>query len=557
VVAALIGGALGVFATPAFAHATLQGSDPADGASFPAGSPPKAVALRFDESVAVTAESVQVFDGRARPVKIGRVGHGAHDNVVTASLPSLPDGTYVVTWRVVSDDSHPIQGAFSFGVGTTASTATNAQGLLARRSSNGAIGAVFGVVRALAFLALLVLVGGLAFVGWCWPQGRDRRDVSRLLLLALATVIVTSLLGIAVQAAYSSGGGVADMLDGSRLRDVMNTRFGPAWLVRAVLAVLLFVVWRTRSRVRSRGVRLAVDGLFVATAFACCATVTYTGHGNTGRFVGLGFGGDLAHLGAASWWLGGIAVLAIGLRDPEQAPGAARATERFSRLALPAVVVLALSGSVQAWRQVGTWSALWHTTYGRLLVGKVLVVGALLVAATASRDVLRYRVVPALRTALGPGAARREADPDVVRELRNGVWVEVALAVVVLAITAGLVNAQPAREADAVPPSTYRTTVWAPAMRFELAAQPALAGHNTIVVTPHLRPGSTGSILHLDAKLWLPGRVAPIPLTFAALERGRYVTTALVPFAGNWKLEVRCRRTDVDESVAVTTIRFG
>ena len=188
-----------------------------------------------------------------------------------------------------------------------------------------------------------------------------------------------------------------------------------------------------------------IDIAFVAVAIRRRLTFTYAGHGDTGRLVPLGFVADLADVGAAALWLGGIAVLAVGLRDPFELWGATRATARFSKLALPAIVVLALSGAVQAWRQTGTWASPWETTYGHLLVAKVVVVCALIVAVYASRDVLRLRLVPALKVASVPGAARLEAEPDDARELRNGVWVEAGLAVIILAITAALVNSQPAR----------------------------------------------------------------------------------------------------------------
>lgn len=541
-------------AAPAWAHATLQGSTPAEGSALPASSPPRSVTLRFDEGVAVNPQSVQLFDGKGRAIKVGAIGHGARDTTVRASLPRLSDGTYVVTWRVVSADSHPIQGAFSFGVGAAASTGASAQALLSTHG-DPAVGIAFGAVRASAFLALLVLVGGLAFVSWCWPEARERRDVMGMLVVALVAVVVTSLLGVALQAAYVRGGGFGGMIDGSQLREVTRTRFGEAWLARGLLAVVLFGLARLRIRTRGAGM-VIVDFGFAAVALACCLTFTYAGHGDTGRLVPVGFAADLAHVGAAALWLGGIAVLAVGLRDPFALWGATRATARFSKLALPAIVVLALSGAVQAWRQTGTWASLWQTTYGHLLVAKVIVVGALVVAAYASRDVLRLRLVPAMKVALGPGAARREAEPDDARELRNGVWVEAGLAVIILAITAALVNSQPAREAAAATPRTATANLSAPPMRFGVAVQPALPGNDTIVVTPHLRAGAS-PLLQLNARMWLPGRVAPIPLSFAPLTGGKYAANVLVPFSGSWKLEVQGLRTATDESVAVTTIRFG
>ena len=46
---------------------------------------------------------------------------------MSVSTPKLDDGTYVVTWRVISADAHPVRGAFTFTVGTSATTTKQAQ----------------------------------------------------------------------------------------------------------------------------------------------------------------------------------------------------------------------------------------------------------------------------------------------------------------------------------------------------------------------------------------------------------------------------------------------
>ena len=85
-------------------------------------------------------------------------------------------------------------------------------------------------------------------------------------------------------------------------------------------------------------------------------------------------------------WLGGLASLALLLPSAVRAlpAGAAlvpAAVARFSRLALGAAVVIALSGSVQAGLEVGAWSALVGTTYGQLVLLKVGLLLAMLVLA--------------------------------------------------------------------------------------------------------------------------------------------------------------------------------
>src|SRR5262249_47258413 len=102
-------------ASPAFAHASLQGTTPTSGSEFPTAQPPKAITLTFNEPVTLPANAIQVLDRDGKAVEIAKLGFGADGRHVTATLPPLPKGTYVVSWRVVSDDSHPVQGAFTFG----------------------------------------------------------------------------------------------------------------------------------------------------------------------------------------------------------------------------------------------------------------------------------------------------------------------------------------------------------------------------------------------------------------------------------------------------------
>lgn len=245
---ALICATVALLAGPVFAHATIQGTDPVQSASLPAGSPPRSVTVRFDQSVAVTSDSIQVFDGSGRTIRVGPVRNGRRPNEVTTTLPRLGDGTYVVTWRVVSNDSHPVQGAFTFGVGAASGSTANIQGLLGRRTGDPTVGLLFGVDRALAFLGTLVLVGGLVFTRWWWPAGSERGDVRRLLAVALGSTVLSALAGIAFQAAYASGSGLSTMLDPARIRPVMHTHFGQAWLLRALLAAGLLAVARLVPR---------------------------------------------------------------------------------------------------------------------------------------------------------------------------------------------------------------------------------------------------------------------------------------------------------------------
>ena len=112
---ALVAAIIVLVASPASAHAELTGSDPESGATLPAGQSPDSITLHFTERVELPQDAIRVLAGSGNAVQgVGAARHGGDDSVVTASLPRLADGTYVVDWRVVSTDSHPINGAYTF-----------------------------------------------------------------------------------------------------------------------------------------------------------------------------------------------------------------------------------------------------------------------------------------------------------------------------------------------------------------------------------------------------------------------------------------------------------
>jgi copper transport protein len=503
---------------------------PAQSAQYPAGSPPPQVKVVFDEGVTATPSSIGVYNGSGKAVATTNVP-SPDPKSIDAGLPPLDDGTYVVVWHVVSDDGHPEQGAFTFTVGAGGASIANIGSLLASRSSGKGIGIAFDIDRALAFLAALVLVGGLVFTRWRWPAALERYDVRVLLLGAAVVAFVATLASIPLQAAYALGGGVSTLFNRSALGDVMKERFGEAALARLVLIAIAGFMVLPRPR-KQTAKSAGIPVLATLVALAVVETFAYAGHGDTGRLSQLGFVADMAHLGGAALWLGGLAVLALVLRHHSMSSAdidsTASGVARFSRIALPAVGVIVLSGVVQGWRQVGTLSALWDTTYGHLLAIKVLGVLAIIIIASAARDAVRDRAA--------------SGDVATITELRTGVWLEAGLAVAVLLVTATLVVTPPAREAEAIAnrPTAHTVQVDASGQRlaYSVAVQPALPGENTIVVTPR-RNGQTGFLpVSLNAAVRTAGQQSSTSLTFTPLADGRFVTTAQLANGGDWDLDI-------------------
>lgn len=393
-------------ASPAWAHGKLLGSVPANGAQLDEA--PAQVSLRFSEHVTLVRGGIRVLGADGRPVPgVGdAMVDAAQPDMVRVPLPSgLGDGIYTLAWRVVSADSHPIQGVFAFSVGEVHGAAVvPSETGTATGGTNRAVAVVFAVVRWLGYAGIVVLLGGLLFVLACWRVGWARRRTRQLVGAGWVASLVAAVAALLLQGPYAAGTSLAGMVDGGLIAATLGTGYGIGLLVRIGLLLLLgaLLVWLTgRDLARLPRPRLTVPaGVLGVAGVAVLATWPATGHAHVGRQAAAGYAADLLHLVAVVAWLGGLTVLASCLlpatRDRFWRPDAATAVGRFSRLALVCVAVLVGTGSYQAWRQVGGWAPFVETTYGRLLLAKITAVAVIIGFAAASRSLVHHR--PILRT---------------------------------------------------------------------------------------------------------------------------------------------------------------
>jgi copper transport protein len=423
--AALVVALVVLLAAPASAHATLLSTDPSNGGVYD--KPPSAVTLRFSESVEVALGGVRVYDSDRSRVVTGKPEHpNGQQSVVSTSLPKLAKGTYVVTWRVISADSHPVEGAYTFQVGSTATLSDkNAKGvaasLLASSGGSRTVGVVYGIDRGLLYAGLALLIGGAVFLAAVWRRGRDDRRARWLVWGGWITVAVTTLLGIALEGVYAAGLPLDDLFDTSVFRDVLDTRYGKVALVRLALLVLAVPLLRVLLH-RRPAAEHPLRWWWTASALVVGAGIAVTpgiaGHAGTGIQTGLAIPADLVHVAAMACWLGGLAVLCVAVLPRRDVEELREVLPRYSNVALGAVVALVVTGGYQAWRQVGSIDALKSTDYGKLLIAKLVAFAALIVAAAFSREVVnrRFRDLsyydeepvrtedPVLVGAAGPGA---------------------------------------------------------------------------------------------------------------------------------------------------------
>ncbi|MFK4544060.1 copper transport protein [Streptomyces tendae] len=396
-------------AGPASAHAALTGSDPREGAVVDKA--PAQVSLTFSESVSMDDDSLRVLDPKGKRVDDGKPSGTGGTTYSVKLHAGLPDGTYTVTYQVVSADSHPVSGAYTFSVGAPSETSVTVSG---QGAGGGFVGGLYGVGRYVSYAGFAVLVGGAAFVLACWPRGSGVRVVQRFVVSGWLALTAATLLLLLLRGSYTGSGKVSDVFDLGLLGEVLQTKAGAALVSRllllaaaALFIAVLFGAYDKREDEERRDLTfgLAVGGSVVAVGLA--ATWAMSEHASVGLQAGLAMPVDVVHLIAVATWLGGLTALLVALyRGPADTPVPSLAVSRFSRVAFGSVIALVVTGTYQSWRQLGSWTAFTDTRYGQLLLVKIGLVAVLVGVAYFSRR-WTAQLAAATPAVAGASAARR------------------------------------------------------------------------------------------------------------------------------------------------------
>ncbi|MBR8642522.1 copper resistance protein CopC/CopD [Streptomyces tuirus] len=376
-------------AGPAAAHAAVTGSDPGQGAVVQEA--PARISLTFSEQVAMSGDSLRVLDPEGKRVDSGEPSNVSGTTYAVRLKSDLPDGTYTVAYQVVSADSHPVAGAYTFSIGAPSKTSVTVSG---QATDDGVVGWLYGVGRYVSYAGFIVLVGGAAFVLTCWPRGSGVRPVQRFVVSGWLALTASTLALLLLRGSFTGSGKVADVFDLSLLGQVLQTKTGAALVSRLLLlaAAALFVAVLFGSYDKREDAQekrdltfgLAIGGFVVAAGLA--ASWAMSEHASVGLQAGIAMPVDIVHLLAVAVWLGGLGALLVALyRAPADTPVDAPAVRRFSAVAFGSVLALIATGTYQSWRQLGSWSAFTDTRYGQLLLAKIALVAVMVGVAWISR----------------------------------------------------------------------------------------------------------------------------------------------------------------------------
>jgi copper transport protein len=379
---------------PALMHATLLSSEPA--ARTTVTTSPTRIRLVFSEEIEPSLGRIRLVGPGGRVISLKSSGDPRDVSALVAPITSpLEPGVYRVEWRIVSEDGHPIDGAYSFTVSTPTDSAqppaiatpsaavptpgpqaTIAQSdTAAARSTLAEVPVAPAALRGLAIGAFAALAGLLGFFTTrrtATPQPRAARLVRR---LAIAAAVLVPLHFIAWALAVAPD----HALGGETIGALLASGPGKVELARAVLVLL--AAWALLLARRER--------LALLIAFFAVLASSATGH-SAAIHPEWGIPGRALHLLAVAAWLGGL--LWLVTLDRSDAPAAIVEAERVSSLSLTAVIVVTLSGVVQTRLFLPVWADLIQSPYGLIVLAKLAGVGVLVLFGAYHR----FRVLPRL-----------------------------------------------------------------------------------------------------------------------------------------------------------------
>jgi copper transport protein len=398
-VAAAIAALAAVLVLPgsASAHAYLVRTVPASAAIL--GASPPSVQLTFDEAVEPRFATISVTNPAGRQLTTAAVSRSPSnpDTLVVPLRARLPQGWYLIYWRAISVDGHPVQGAYTFAVGPYPG---NPPQFRAPTSSQSATTPRVVIARWIALLAMMTAIGLLVMRLLIARPIAQRVPGASLGALSDAVLAAGAVALIAVPV-YIDIATAVDALRspfavGALVPRYGATAFGSAWLdlelclaLFVLAAVVAIRIDRPQRPARSIAELLAGTGALAAGA-AVLMVPGFAGHAAQTSPRGVAVLLDWLHLIAGSVWLGGLVGLLVlwrALPAGVRGDGLVLCARRFSRAAVGSVIVLAGTGVGAAALHLPILSALWQTTYGTAIIVKGgLVLAALAVATVHLRS---------------------------------------------------------------------------------------------------------------------------------------------------------------------------
>jgi copper transport protein len=498
----------------ASAHAILVTSEPAPSAVLDQS--PTEIALFFNEFVDTVFGQIRILNSAGNVVQtVKPIRDASSQSIVRAPISPLEPGTYVVVWRVASDDSHPVQGSFSFQIGNKSSviSATAQYQVLERHG----LARLLDVIRWVTYLGVVLLIGG---IGLLQAVRTDRLSPRSTLALigGWAFAALGTLEGLIAYGPHVSGLKIYKAVDLSLLSETLTTQYGKMQLARLVL---LGIIGALIAVIQFRGTWWWKFGAWVSLV-GVTLTLSLAGHPVVTNPVALSVGLDMLHVLAVSLWVGPLLIIVydrnmwLATDESTSAPS----LQWFSRTAGFAVPVIVLTGTLQAWLMLDGFGQILDSRYGRTLIVKVCLVIVLIALGAVSRKAMQRKQSGSLRQSMG---------------------IEVLFGLIILALTSTLVAMPPK---GVLEPAPLSSSIFQGQMIVELSLTSARVGQSEVHIVVAMADGSLMQVDSATAQMSMPSRNIPNgPIALQETRSNHFSGVTEFAYAGEWVVEILVKQT--------------
>ncbi len=523
-----------ISAIPASAHAVVESTNPYNGQELVES--PEQITIRFSENVETRFGSLRLFNEEAQQVKLlGSLK--AEGKTISQRIPDLKRGTYVVAWNVISGDTHPVRGSFTFSVNSALNSDITSNENLEKildTSSSRSVTVGLSVTRFFVFISLAVLIA-LIFLR-TFLVTEIPRPLLKIFNVALSICVVFSLASLFVYVANAREYSLFSLSTMTDLTDEASSRFGIVAFIRIALCFAVYCIWKFRQKINR-----VVGGLL---CIFLASTLAFAGHASVGTYSSIALGLDVIHVLAASIWLGGLVSLPFFLSNNN----GIEVAKKFSRVATVCVIAIATSGLFAWWRQIGSIDASKSTWFGQIVSVKSFLFIATIAIALFSRHFVR---------------SLTKSDDPHKKKLMRCIYAETILLIIVMAASSVLVGSIPGKSALAAPTTFHKSVSTG---YIDITVSPAKVGPTDIHVymlnkngTP-FQVSDTGASLKKEVMtVTMSNResgVTALPVAMKFQGLNHFVSVgANFPFTGEWIISIRVRVSEFDEIVTSAKIQ--
>ena len=523
-----------------FAHAVLLDSSPKPGEMLMQS--PSEVVANFNEGVGPIF--FKVLDVKGQPV--GDPGEIRLDGtkMILPLRATLPNGTYVLTYRVISADTHPVGATFGFSIGEPMKTVD----ATADAGSRSIWSLAVAVNRWVLYAGMLWVAGTALFLLLLGIEGSLREDARQKARWASVLTALSYVLAVGFGGADMQLGGVDALWKAATWRSGLDSTLASSAVLGLIAMALLYAGFVAGEQRR--------HGVLIAGATLAIGSFLVTGHAATAPPAWLMAPVVGVHLLATAFWIGAFRPLLLSTGQLSAADSGAL-MQRFSNFAVPAVIVVLISGTAISLKQLGSPAKLFDNDYGTVLLTKIIFVLVIIGIAAYNKINLTPRLIA--------------NDVAGVSKIRRTITLELMLYVIVLAAASALTVTTPPRalvatgEAGAAEAKmammtgglVKRTLENDAGYSAEIELSPAKVGENMLMVTVKDPAGvivQDATALEVTVALESAG-ISEVRLKAEAVGNGMWhvmIGETLIP--GDWALTIDGYLTDYDKTSFSTTV---